>query len=147
MCLFIFFSYVEDLEKDVEKVAVAKTINEINSALAVFLYQLTIKKELEQLNLLKDENPFLILAQFSILPRNYGGAVNSIDNNTHSGAWYYILDTKRLVYIFLEGDKTNEYALTFDYDDNNRSGEYEPNLDQIKRLSIKYIQTKKIAGT
>lgn len=131
----LFFVYTDSWEAAVELSAREKTLNEMNSALALTLYQMAIDKSLSKLSSLDKENPFVYLAIYQSLPRNYQGTVNTKFEIDKSG-WYYDLET-HLVYYLDRFGHVQKYNLKFEFEDRNNSGKFEYLYDSISNLSIK----------
>jgi hypothetical protein len=130
----VFLSYMDTLQDDIEVVAVEKTLNEINSALALTLYQHAIEGRLNDLSLLDGENPFIYLAIHHQLPVNYAGSFRSDSEPEGSHIWYYNLDTKVVVY--RSGRERRLFELSFQYADVNKNRQFEASVDKIKQLRL-----------
>ena len=134
--LFIatFLVYMDRLEEDTRAVAVEKTINEINSALALTLYRHAVEGRLGDLPLLEGENPFVFLAQYRQLPVNYRGSVRNSTTARITNSWYYNLDARRVTYQAETG--VREFALVFQYKDRNNNGVFDASIDAVAELVI-----------
>lgn len=132
--LFIiaFLVYLDRLEEDLRAVAVEKTINEINSALALTLYQHAVEGRLGDLPLLDGENPFVFLAIYKQLPVNYRGSVRTGSTAKVINSWYYNLDARRVIYQ-AETD-VREFAIVFQYKDRNNNGVFDASIDAVAEL-------------
>jgi len=133
----LFFIYIGHLNEGIRQAAKKKTLNEINSALALTLYQLAIDSELDKLSQVENSNPFDFLVLYQTLPINYFGAVKHLQaEELKTTGWYFNINTKRVIYV---GTPTGveTYRLAFDYEDKNNSGQFEYGADKIEGLSIK----------
>lgn len=133
--IWVFLSHSDNWVAEVESTAQHKTLSEINSALALTLYQMAMDKNLQKLSMLDKGNPFVYLAIYQSLPLNYHGTVSSIKEVKAEG-WYFDLAT-RLVYYRNRSGSLQEYVMVFEYKDSNNTGKYEHLIDSITNLSIK----------
>lgn len=131
----LYFSYTGQWEVRVEMAAKQKTLNEINSALALTLYQMAINRDLASLPKLDSENPFVYLAIYRPIPQNYQGTVRNIHDIKGAG-WYYDLYT-RFVYYVDQSGYMQRYKMVFEFEDINSSGKFEYSYDSILNLTIK----------
>ena len=130
--IIAFLVYLDRLEEDVRTVAVVKTINEINSALALTLYQHAVEGRLDDLPLLEGENPFVFLSIYKQLPVNYRGSVRNSTSERVINSWYYNLDARRVTYQAETG--VREFALVFQYKDRNNNGVFDASIDAVAEL-------------
>jgi hypothetical protein len=128
----VFLSYMDTLQDDIEVVAVEKTINEINRALALTLYQHAVEGRLGDLPLLEGENPFAFLSIYKQLPVNYRGSVRNSSTARVINSWYYNLDARRVTYQADTGER--EFALVFQYKDRNNNGVFDASIDTVSEL-------------
>ncbi len=130
--IIVFLVYMDRLEEGVRAIAVEKTINEINSGLALTLYQHAVEGRLGDLPLLEGENPFVFLAIYKPLPVNYRGSVRGSTPERVTNSWYYNMDTRRVTYQAETG--VREFALVFRYKDKNNNGVFDASIDAVTEL-------------
>lgn len=132
----IFLVYMDKLEQDIERVSIDKTINEINASLSVSLYAYVSKGKLEELQEFHRGNPFIFLAANYQLPSNYFGTVSQPGEIVRQGGWYFDLTRQQVIYQSAHDLGQFFYELVFLYEDNNRSGRFEMNEDDLKGFRL-----------
>ena len=133
----IFLWYTSHLERDIERVAMEKTLSEINASLSVStLVDYMAKGRLEELQLFHKGNPFVFLAANYRLPSNYYGTVRQLDEIDRQGGWYYDMTSQQVVYRSAHDKDYLFYELVFLYQDNNGSGRFEMNEDDLKAFKM-----------
>ena len=80
--MVIFFSYVDDTERELERTSVLQTKKIIDSALAVVFATYAVRNRLHELNDLDGGNPFVFLKEYQMLPPAY---VGEIDHDLSTG--------------------------------------------------------------
>jgi len=129
----VFFLYkTDELSSQAELVAVQRTVNQINVALSLVVYELAIKKNLDRLNVVNNQNPFYYLAISQELPENYFGVVRS-ETEIDKNGWFYEQLNQRVVYRSRE-NINYRYQLKFTYSDTNNSGSFESSEDKVTGL-------------
>ncbi len=131
----VFFSYTTRWNDEVDQVAHEKILHEINTALAFTLYQMAVNRDLSKLPRLERHNPFVYLAIYQALPKNYHGAVTDSIGLVKQG-WYYDQKTQLVVFVDRKGNM-QKYQMVFEFEDKNKSGEFEYLDDLILTLAIK----------
>ena len=138
----VFFSYLDETQKNVERSSIQQTKRIIDSSLAVVFATYAVKGRLNDLNEIDGGNPFVFLSEYQMVPPAYQGEIEGdISSDTPPG-WYYLKQRKRVVYRsrFLERDYY--FAVAVDYEDNNRSGKFESESDKFNNL--RFIKTAEL---
>ena len=112
LILFIvFLQHISTLEQVVEKTAIEKKINEINSVLMVITMEHVVTNKQDDLFNYHQGNPFeLVMARFPIT--NYLGEVKSISELKNKGGWYYNLKAAEVIYYSIQGEIT-KYQMVY----------------------------------
>ena len=127
VCIISFFVFTEKLSQQAEEVAKDQVLVEMKQALAMMLYDYAIKGQLMALEKFDRENPFVPLAIYRELPKNYKGAINS-ERQLKDVGWYFDLNTKVAIYKFSDNQiPLSKYVLKFEYDDLNSDGVFSNN--------------------
>jgi len=132
----VFFSYLEDTEKELEHASVLQTKRIIDSSLAVAFASYAVKGRLNDLNQLAGGNPFNVLKTYNLLPLSYQG---ELDHDPASGldpGWYYLKHRKTVIYKsrFIGTDRYFKVLLS--YRDENQSGRFESAVDKFTSLQF-----------
>lgn len=127
--IFFFLDYVEGVEKDVEKIAAGRALNEINGLLAVTLYQYVIQGRLDELVTLDQGNPFLIPYIREKTMIRYLGVKKNITDEVIK-AWYFDSDMQKVVYH--SRNYSRAYTLKFVYKDNNANFRFDREVDGLE---------------
>ena len=132
----VFFSYLEDSEKEFERTSILQTKRVIDSSLAVVFASYAVGGRLNQLNDLHGANPFVFLEEFGILLPAYAGLLTTDPVNDTAPGWYYLAHRRVVVYRsrFIGGD--SYFTVLLNYEDLNGSGSYEPNADRFRNLQF-----------
>jgi hypothetical protein len=132
--MMVFFSYVDDAEKALERTSVLQTKTIINSALAVVFASYAINSRLHELNDLNGANPFVFLKEYAMLPPAYVGELDHDLSVDQEPGWYYLSHRGIVVYkpLFIESD--SYFSIVLNYQDNNQSGLFEPAVDSFQNL-------------
>ncbi len=122
VCITSFFIFTDKLSLQAEEVAKDQVLVEIKQALAMMLYDYAIKGQLLALEKFDRENPFVPLAIYRELPKNYKGAVKSESELVGLG-WYFDLNAKMAIYKFSDNQTPlSKYVMKFEYDDLDNDG-------------------------
>lgn len=134
--MMVFFSYLEDTEKELERVSILQTKKVIDSSLAVVFANLAVKGRLKQLNDIDGGNPFVFLREYQLLPTNYQGEIEQDLSDDLSPGWYYLKHRETVAYksMFTNADWYFKIVLTFD--DKNQSGKFESASDRFQSLQF-----------
>ena len=135
----IFFSYVDDTEKELERTSIAQTEKIIDSALVLVFATYTTNNRLGELNELVGGNPFEFLQEFEIVPPAYQGVIDSDLNAGMNPGWYYLGHRGQVAYKPFYNDNERYYAVVLNYDDKNLSGRFEPGPDRFEGLVLERI--------
>ena len=132
--MMVFFSYVDDAEKALERTSVLQTKTIINSALAVVFASYAINSRLHELNDLNGANPFVFLKEYAMLPPAYVGELDHDLSVDQEPGWYYLSHRGIVVYkpLFIESD--SYFSIVLNYQDKNQSGSFEPAEDRFQNL-------------
>ena len=125
--MLAFFYYTATIKQRVEEIARDQVIVNMKQALSMMLYDYAIKGQLKDLQLFDQENPFVPLAIYSELPKNYHGTIHSKSEIKQSG-WYFDLNKRVAVYRFSDnGLALQNYKMIFEFEDIDGDGVYGPN--------------------
>ncbi|MDH3633136.1 MAG: hypothetical protein OES20_00380 [Gammaproteobacteria bacterium] len=130
----IFFSYVDDTERELERASVLQTKKIIDSALAVVFATYATKNRLHQLNELDGGNPFVFLKEYQILPPAYVGEIGHDLSTEEIPGWYYLRHRRQVVYHSNFNQPDSYFTIVLNYQDNDKSGSYEPATDKFQSL-------------
>ncbi len=130
----VFFSYLEDTEKELERSSIMQTKRVIDSSLAVVFASYAVSGRLHELNDLHGANPFVFLEEFGILPPGYAGSLKTDPGSGTAPGWYYLEHRRVVVYKSRFIGSDSYYTVLLNYEDNNDSGFYEPNEDRFRNL-------------
>ena len=106
ICIVLFLGFTEHLTQKTDQVAKDRVISGIKHSLAMMLYDYTIQGKLDELKEFDQGNPFVPLAIYRSLPENYHGALSVFPEAPDAG-WYFDKQSKRLVFIDLEGGQSS----------------------------------------
>ena len=134
VCILTFLRYSSDWQKVAEEAGRDRTLTQLNSALALTLYKLTMQRQLYHLQELERINPFVYLAEYQGLPSNYHGTVTAPEQAEVAG-WYFDLSAQQVYFIDNDGARET-FAVEFAYEDKDGSGGFNAGIDRIKSLSI-----------
>ena len=134
--VMVFFSYVDNAEREFERKSVLQTKKIIDSALAVVFATYAVNNRLGELNDLDGGNPFVFLEEYEMLPPAYVGELDHDLSFDQEPGWYYLNHRGIVVYksLFIESD--NYFAIVLNYQDNNQSGLFEPAEDRFQNLQF-----------
>jgi hypothetical protein len=130
----VFFSYLDDTERELERVSVLQTKKIIDSSLVVVFATYAVNNRLGELNDLDGGNPFVFLQEFELLPPAYVGEVESDLSADQAPGWYYLAHRGKVVYKSYFTDSDSYFAVVLDYQDNDESGSFEPGTDKFRNL-------------
>ena len=132
----IFFSYLEDIEREFERTSILQTKKIIDSALAVVFATYAVNNRLNELNDLDGGNPFVHLAEYGILPTAYVGEIDHDPGKDQEPGWYYLTHRRILVYKSLFSDADHYFEIVLNYEDRNQSGSFEPASEKFNSLQF-----------
>ena len=132
--MMVFFSYVDDAEKALERTSVLQTKTIINSALAVVFASYAINSRLHELNDLNGANPFVFLKEYAMLPPAYVGELDHDLSVDQEPGWYYLSHRGMVVYKSLFNEFDSYFSIILNYQDKNQSGSFEPAEDRFQNL-------------
>jgi len=132
----IFFSYLEDIEREFERTSILQTKKIIDSALAVVFATYAVNNRLNELNDLDGGNPFVHLAEYGILPTAYIGEIDHDPGKDQEPGWYYLTHRRILVYKSLFSDADHYFEIVLNYEDRNQSGSFEPASEKFNSLQF-----------
>lgn len=132
----IFFSYIDNTEKELERASIEQTRKIIDSALTVVFATYAVKGRLNELNDLDGSNPFVFLREYQMLPSTYQGEIDhDLSENTQPG-WYYLKHRKRLGYVSRYLETNFFYSVILNYEDVNQSDRFESGIDKFQNLQF-----------
>jgi hypothetical protein len=132
----IFFSYLEDTEREFERTSILQTKKIIDSSLAVVFATYAVNNRLNELNDLDGGNPFVHLAEYGILPTAYVGEIDHDPVEDQQPGWYYLSHRKILIYKSLFSDADRYFTIVLNYQDDNESGSFESASDKFQSLQF-----------
>jgi len=132
--VMVFFSYVNDAEREFERKSVLQTKKIIDSALVVVFATYAVNHRLGELNDLEGGNPFVFLEEYQILPPAYVGEIDRDPGDSAEAGWYYLTHRGILVYKSLHSDADYFFKIALNYEDKNRSGSFESVSDRFLGL-------------
>lgn len=131
------------LRIEAERVAVARVVGGLRSALGLEAVERAVHGGLEGLHALHGTDPMALLAQ---APHNYVGALPDPDPaGIDPGRWYFDRSQGLLVYrvLFdehfrspLEGPARIRFKLAFQFTDNNANGTFDGDVDGVRGLDL-----------
>ncbi len=136
----MFFSYLDDTEKALERSAILQTKRIIDSSLALVFATYAVKGRLDDLDQLDGGNPFAFLREYQLLPPAYQGELTRDVSPGLAAGWYYLPHRGQVVYRarYLETD--SYFAIVLFYEDRNRSGFFESGKDVFNHLKFVEIE-------
>ena len=134
--IVVFFAYLDDTEKELERISILQTKRIIDSSLAVVFSTYAVAGRLDELNQLAGGNPFVFLKEYGILPSGYVGEIDIDPGVEQAAGWYYLSHRRLVVYRsrFIESDRY--FVIVLNYDDRNQSGSFESRVDKIRNLQF-----------
>ena len=132
----VFLYSTEQISQQAEQVHIEKTINEMNAAMALTLYEFVVNNQVQELERFNRGNPFVFLAAKKMLPANYRGEVNNLSYATSKGAWYYLRDSEQVVYRLRDGRQERRFHLLLKYNDRNANGRFDGKVDTIRSFQV-----------
>lgn len=132
----IFFTYLEETEKEVERASILQTKKIIDSTLAVVFATYAVNGRLGELGELDGANPFNFLAEFSLLPKSYVGVLEDDDAADQAPGWYYLEHRGLVAYVprFLDGRVY--FRVELNYEDTDGSGRFDYGTDRFRNLNF-----------
>ena len=134
--VMVFFSYVDNAEREFERKSVLQTKKIIDSALAVVFATYAVNNRLGQLNDLDGGNPFVFLEEYEMLPPAYVGEIDRDPGKDQEPGWYYLTHRRILVYKSLYSDADHYFEIVLNYEDRNQSGSFEPASEKFNSLQF-----------
>ena len=140
--IVVFFSYLDDTERELERASILQTKAVIESSLALVFATYAVKQKLDQLNQVDGGNPFVLLTEFEIqLPAYRGEIEQELSTNLVPG-WYYLKHRGLVAYKSRFIDMDSYYRVKLRYRDANLSGRFEPGVDQFE--SLRFVKTAEL---
>ncbi len=130
----VFFSYLDDTERELERLSVLQTKKIIDSALAVVFSTYAVNNRLNELNELDGGNPFIYLAEYQMSPTAYVGETDRDLDADQTPGWYYLQHRRMVVYKSYFTGADSYFTIVLKYQDNNQSGSFEPASDKFQSL-------------
>ncbi len=134
--MVIFFSYVDDTERELERTSVQQTKKIIDSALAVVFATYAVRNRLYELNDLDGGNPFVFLKEYQMLPPAYVGEIDHDLSTDEVPGWYYLRHRRLVVYHSKFNELDSYFTIVLNYQDNDKSGSFEPATDKFENLQF-----------
>lgn len=134
--MVIFFSYVEDTERELERTSVLQTRKIIDSSLRVVFATYAARNRLHELNDLDGGNPFVFLKEYQMLPPAYVGESDHDLSADEIPGWYYLRHRKLVAYRPKFNELDSYFTIVLNYQDNDKSGTFEPATDKFESLQF-----------
>ncbi|MBT8434592.1 MAG: hypothetical protein KJN95_08025 [Gammaproteobacteria bacterium] len=134
--MVIFFSYVDDTERELERTSVLQTKKVIDSALAVVFATYAVRNRLHELNDLDGGNPFVFLKEYQMLPPAYVGESDRDLSADEIPGWYYLKHRRQVVYHSKYTELDSYFTIVLNYQDKDKSGSFEPANDKFESLKF-----------
>ncbi len=134
--MVIFFSYVDDTERELERTSVLQTKKIIDSALAVVFATYAVRNRLYELNDLDGGNPFVFLKEYQMLPPAYVGEIDHDLSTDEVPGWYYLRHRRLVAYHSKFNELDSYFTIVLNYQDNDKSGSFEPATDKFENLQF-----------
>jgi hypothetical protein len=138
--MLVFFSYLEDTEKELEHASVLQTKRIIDSSLAVAFASYAVKGRLNDLNQLDGGNPFSVLETYDLLPPAYQGELDYDPPRDLDPGWYYLRHRKAVIYKSRFTGTDRYFKILLSYRDENQSGKFESAVDKFTSLQFVRIE-------
>lgn len=132
--VIVFFSYLNDTERALERASILQTKKVIDSSLAVVFASYAVKGRLNELNELNGGNPFVFLEQYKILLPGYKGELDTDLSTNFEPGWYYLSHRGLVAYKPYFLDSESYFSVHLDYEDVDQSGRFERGVDRFKNL-------------
>ncbi|MCK4709097.1 MAG: hypothetical protein KAU21_10810, partial [Gammaproteobacteria bacterium] len=131
----IFLIFIDGLEKDVERIAIDKTVTEINSMLMISMLEYIVAGKMKDLSSFENSNPFVMLEKKYRFP-NYVGEVKDDKNISRESGWYFNTSNHEVFFRASYDDVKIVFRVKLYYDDVNNSGEYESRIDVARLIKL-----------
>ena len=132
----VFFSYVDETQREFERSAIAQTRRIVDSALAVAFATYAVKHRLSELGELDGGNPFLLLDEYQIQPTAYRGEIERDIGPDLAAGWYYLQHRRLVAYKSYHLDSDRYFGIVLDYEDQNGNGRYDSTEDRFNSLQF-----------
>jgi len=136
MLISVFFSYLEDTERELERTSILQTKKIIDSSLAVVFATYAVNNRLNELNDLDGGNPFVFLEEYQMLPPAYVGEIDTDLSTEQEPGWYYLKHRRMIVYKSYFTDADSYFSTVLNYQDTNQSGSFEAASDKFQSLQF-----------
>jgi hypothetical protein len=130
----VFFSYVDDTEREFERASIIQTKKIIDSSLAVIFATYAVNHRLDDLNELDGGNPFVFLEEYRLLPPGYRGELDTDLATGLAPGWYYLKHRGLVAYKSFFINTDSYFELVLDYEDVNLTGRFERKFDRFRNL-------------
>jgi hypothetical protein len=134
--MVVFFSYLDDNERELERVSLLQTKKIIDSSLAVVFATYAVRNRLNEVNDLDGSNPFVFLEEYQMLPAAYVGEIHHDLDAELAPGWYYLGHRRIVAYRSYFDQADSYFAVTLNYQDNDSSGSFEPANDRFQNLQF-----------
>ncbi len=134
--IVVFFSYVDDTQREFERSALQQSKRIVDSALAVAFASYAVDGRLDQLEELNGGNPFVLLKSYQMLPAAYRGEIGQDLDADLAAGWYYLKHRRVVAYRSHHLDIDRYFSLRLNYDDRDRDGRFDPAVDEFQNLQF-----------
>jgi len=135
----VFFSYLENAQKELERTSILQTKKIIDSSLAVVFATYAVSGRLNELNQLAGGNPFEFLREYQILPAAYVGELERDPDADLESGWYYLSHRGVVVYKSFFINSNIFFSVVLNYEDIDQSGSFDANIDRFKNLQFRKL--------
>ncbi len=135
----VFFSYVDDTQREFERNSIAQTKRIIDGALAVAFASYAVEGRLDELGELDGGNPFVLLQRYQMLPVAYQGEiVQDLDADLAAG-WYYLEHRRIVAYKSHHLDSDSYFSVRLNFNDGDGNGRFDPATDEFLNLQFQSL--------
>ena len=137
--IVVFFSYIDDTQREFERSSIAQTKRVIDSALAVAFASYAVESRLDELGELDGGNPFLLLQNYKMLPAAYRGEIEQDLGPDLAGGWYYLKHRRLVVYKSSHLDTDRYFSVRPNFDDRDGDGRFDSATDGFHNLQFQQL--------
>ena len=134
--IFVFFSYVDDTQREFERNSIAQTRRIIDSSLAVAFASYAVKGRLAELTELDGGNPFVLLRVYQMLPAAYQGEIDRDLDGGLAAGWYYLRHRRLVAYKSHHLDTDSYFSVRLNYNDIDGNDRFDPAIDEFRNLQF-----------
>ncbi len=136
----VFFHFLEENEKRVERESIRQTKRIVDSALAVVFATYAVNGRLGELGELDGANPFEFLDDYSLLPKALVGVLEQDEDPDQAPGWYYLAHRGEVLYVPRYLERNEYFRIELVYEDRNGSGLFEYGIDRFRNLNFRQLR-------